>query len=397
VLARDAENLPAQAMEVWVQLYIAYSERKDNWGLEEEFEPMIDDMLTIVRRGNVGSFLVRDVVEKISGPPRHRDDEALEILRAALRVDPLNFELLWAEANLFRSTNQLEDARQSLLTALQIAPDNPLLYWTLSNIAADLNEQVESMDWLRQASIVDASDPNYRVNIARRFYSFGLREQGDIWLERARAIDETRAAVADTELMSIALAGDEERLLGRATEILPKTLDPDTKHDGFWPINYYVAVMARQGRAREALDYLGDLVPGLEDYSTLAGDNRGTFYTQGVSSWLQQYVMDHDSYRALMEQYIDTLDAAGIAWREPSTNVISMAVSMGNLDEAKKLFVQHHESWHWANWWQLLNFPWLEEFRAEPDVAPILQQRREKRERIAEELKNMSMRPEWGL
>jgi TolB-like protein/Tfp pilus assembly protein PilF len=397
VLARDPENLPAQAMDVWVQLYIAYDERKDNWGLDEKFEPMVDDMLALVRKGNVGSFLVRDVVEAISGPPRNRDEEALEILRAALRLDPLNFELLWAEASLYRSTNRLEDARQSLLTALQIAPDNPLLYATLSEIAADLNEQVEGMDWLRQASIVDPSDPIYRLAIARRFYSFGLKEQGDIWLERARAIDETRAAIADAELMSIALTGDDERLLGRVREILPRTLDRDTRHDIFWPINYYVAVMANQGRARDALDYLGNLVPGLEDYSALAGDNRGTFYAQGVSCWLQQYLMDRDSYRLLMEKYIDTLDTAGIAWREPATNVVSMAVSMGDLDEAKRLFLQHHDSWHWANWWQLLTFPWMEDFRAEPEVAPIFRQRREERERIAEELKNMSMRPEWNL
>ncbi len=397
VLARAPDNLPAQAMDTWVQLYIAYDERNDNWGIDESIEPMIDDMLALVRTGNVGSFLVRNVVQNLSGPPRHRDDEALEILRAALRVDPLNFELLWAQASLFRDTERFEDAKQSLLTAIQIAPENPLLYSSLSNTALDLNEHVESMDWLRQASIIDPSDPNYPLLIAERFYSFGLRAQGDHWLERARDIDATRAAIADTELLSVALAGDDEQLLEAARKILPETLEPEPKYDNFWPINYYVAVMARHGRAREALDYLGNLVPGLEDYSKLAGNNRGTFYTQGVSCWLQQYVMDHDSYRALMEKYIDTLDTAGIVWREPASNVVSMAVSMGDLQEAKKLFLEHHDSWHWANWWQLMVFPWLEEFRAEPEVAPIIQQRLQERARIADELKNMSMQPEWNL
>jgi hypothetical protein len=181
-------------------------------------------------------------------------------------------------------------------------------------------------------------------------------------------------------------------------EILPKTLDPEAKHDWVMPINYYVAVMARTGRAREALDYLGNLVPGLEDYSRLAGNTRGAIYTQGVSSWLQQYVMDRESYRTLAEDYIDMLDTAGIPWRSTATNEIAFAASMGDLDEAKRLFLEHNGSWDISEstWWQMLSFPWLEELRDDPEVAAILQQHLQDKERIAEELREMSKRPEWN-
>ena len=401
VLAQRPDDLAAQVLDLLIDVFSGYAQRDDAWGLDPTLELLVDEMVSLVGQGSVDPFTLRELVGMLRY--RDRDEEAIEVLRDALERDPLNFELLWAQATALRAAERFDEARQSLLTALEIAPDNPMLHINIAFIELERENYVEAFDWFRQASVIDPSDPVATLRLAEFFYLFDLSEQGDAWLAHGRPIGPDRKSLnrykRDLELISASVARDDERLLELTESALAADLEEDI--DTFWPIQYYVELMARRGQARAALDYLSGLVPGLEDYTRLAGATRASFYTQGISSWLQQYVMDRESYRESMATYVNTLDAAGIPWRVNGgeANGISMDASVGKLDEARRVFLEESETWsaYDTRWWQILNYQWLEEFRQDPEVAARLAEHLEQKEQIRKELLEILQRPEWQL
>jgi TolB-like protein/Tfp pilus assembly protein PilF len=399
VLAQRPDDLTARVMDLIVDYNSGYAKREDAWGPEPALEALVDDMVALVgqSKGNIDPFVLRELVALLRG--QDRDEETIDLLRDALKLDPLNFELLWAQANALRGVKRLDESKQALLTAMQIAPDNPLLYFNIAGIGFQEKNWAEGFDWLRKAVEVDPSDPILPGNLAGMFYIFGLREQGDPWLARAQALSPDRGYMVGLEMRSAFLAGDDERLRELTESALPLGIAGEI--DVFWAIQLYVVLMSSRERAREGLDFLSGLLPGIEDYTKLAGATRSTFYTQGISSWLQQYVMDQKSYRQLMETYVSTLEAAGIPWRVDGgeANGIAMDVSVGKLDDARRLFLEESGNWlmNSPQWWQVLNYPWLEEFRQDPEVAARLAEHLREKEQIRAALLEMVQRPEWQL
>ena len=114
----------------------------------------------------------------MTGEERYED--ALAVLRDGLVVDPLNYDLLWAQAGILADTGREEEAMQPLLTALKLAPDNPLIYWRLGMAEIQRGELVRGLNWVRQAAEVDPSDLVLTYILADRFLH---RETPDPWLK----------------------------------------------------------------------------------------------------------------------------------------------------------------------------------------------------------------------
>jgi tetratricopeptide (TPR) repeat protein len=341
--------------------------------------------------------LTREIVEIVS--ERDREEEALDLLLAALEKDPLNIDLLWAQANLYRNSGRPQDAKQPLLTALKLAPDNPDLYNTLGWLAHNQEDFVEAMNWFRQAVIADPEDPHLASVIASIFYSFGLLREGDFWLDRVRSIDPNRMdLIVRLEIMSAAAAQDQDRLLEVVEGTLPLVLSADV--DYFLPSVYYPALMSARGRSQEALDHLTELIPDLQDYSKLTGKNRFSQNLQFTSFGLQGDVLDEESFNQLAASYVIAAEALYPDWRVnfPKMNVINFEVWLGNHDGAKQVFLEAHADWpmYTGQWLQFQVYPWLEELRNEPEVATVVEQYLQKKARIADELREMLKQPEWS-
>jgi TolB-like protein/tetratricopeptide (TPR) repeat protein len=398
VLDRRPENLSAQVMDLALQLFIGYIENT-HWGRDETLEPLVDEMLLLANQGAVDSFLTRLLVGIISG--RDRDEEAMALLLSALETDPLNIDLLWAQAQLYRRTGRPEEARQPLLTALKIAPDNPQLYMTLGVLAESQGEFVESMNWFRQAHIADPESAEFAAVIARSFYHFGLLQEGDPWLERARLIDPDYDLVGN-EIYRAAEARDQDRLLELVERALPLVLTAEV--DYFLPTVYYPAILSSQGRSQEALDHLTGLIPAMQDYSKLVDGNRFAQYMQIVSFNLQSDVMDRDSFERLAQSMVKAIEAQypDVYGTPASVNTINKMLLnswVGNHEKARELFLEGHADWPMFNgqWLQLQIYPWFERLRNDPEVAAAIDEYEQKKARIADELRAMSRRPEWQL
>jgi TolB-like protein len=387
------DSRTAQLMGLLMQFYIGRSEQT-HWGFSDESRALVDDMLEIARSGNVDSFLIRAVVSIISGVPLQKDEEALELLRAALEADPLNYELLWAQATLFRITDRPEEARQPLLTAARVAPQNPMIRFVLGNLALEQGEFGESLDWRRQATLLDPDDPVLFSRIARAFYDVGLIEEGDHWFGKVRAMNPDPCQVWSLEAHAADAAGDHDRLIERTSnDLAAVVLQPNFC---YFPIDYFIWTMSELGRSQQAIDYLEELIPDIYSGTAIA-DNRRQQYIQGMAMWLHSDVMDKESYQSYMKDFLVTWDAAFPDWREISAPIyeISFDFVTGEADRAKSLFLEtytHNNFWRWK---QLLNYPWLAEFRKDPEVATRIDEYLQRKTRFAEEAHQLLDQPEW--
>jgi hypothetical protein len=156
--------------------------------------------------------------------------------------------------------------------------------------------------------------------------------------------------------------------------------------------------MSDQDRAREALDYLASLIPEIQDYSQVIIDNRRNYYIQNMSILLLAELMDQADYRQLYLDYAKAVLAEYPNWHDIAADVyrISHYVLAGEPDTAEALFLENHES-RMTNfrWKQLLKFPWLKEFRSDPEVASVVDQHLKEKENHRREIAAMLEKPEW--
>ncbi len=402
VLAQRPDNLSAKVMDRLVQLYIGYIQ-DPNFGLDESLEPLVDEMVRLAKQGRIDSFLTGELVFQISGA-RGRDEEALELLLAALETDPLNIDLLRAQYRFFRDTGRLKEAKQPLLTALKIAPANPEFYRYLAELARSHENFVEALDWNRQALVADPEDPEIAISVARTFYQFGLLSEGDQWFDRVRAMNSGRDdLIFRLEIESAAAVQDQDRLI----EVLEKGIALTISAEGYDYLStvYYPSVMSEQGRSQEALDYLTGLIPELQDYSKLIRTNRYEHFMQGQTFLLQQDVMDQESFEHLAEgfakvahaQYPWFADTTDPTIQERNIYKVLYRTWLGEHDQALKLLPQSHADWPMlSESWRLLQvYPWFEDYRNDPEIAVTISQYEEKKASIADELRKMVKRPEW--
>jgi TolB-like protein/Flp pilus assembly protein TadD len=172
VLAQRPDDLAAMGLKL-VARVVAADRAADLGTANDAFE----ELLPLMDAGYGDSYVRRFAVESLVSRGRH--EEALTVLRDGLVVDPLNYDLLWAQADILTETGRLEEALQPLLTARKLAPDNPLIYWRLSELSFKRGETVEGLNWLRQASEADPADPVLKSILGSRFYWLGLLQEGN--------------------------------------------------------------------------------------------------------------------------------------------------------------------------------------------------------------------------
>jgi hypothetical protein len=161
--------------------------------------------------------------------------------------------------------------------------------------------------------------------------------------------------------------------------------------------------MGAQGRSQEALDYLTELIPELQDYSKLVDTGRFEQYLQLVSFPLQEDLMDRANFERLAHGLSEIVEAQypwvsdTAAPGENTINKVLFRTWSGDYDQALELLVEGHADWPMFNgqWLQLQIYPWFEDYRNDPEVAAAIDQYEQKKARIADELREMVRQPEW--
>ena len=85
-------------------------------------------------------------------------------------------------------------------------------------------------------------------------------------------------------------------------------------------------------------------------------------------------------------------------WHDIAADVykITHYVLAGEPDTAEALFLENHETrmnnWRWK---QFLNYPWLEEFRSDPDVSAVIDEYLAEMDNYRQKITTMLESPEW--
>ena len=390
VLEQRPDDLAARGLNLMIQIFSA-NLRLDFKSAEATFE----QMLPLMQEGYGDSYVRRFVIQDLAAYERY--DEALAVLRDGLAVDPLNYDLLWAQATIFLQTDREQEAMQPLQTALKLAPDNPLIYWRLGMVAINQGNYISGLNWVRQAGEVDPSDPMLKAMLAWRFYGLDLLEEGDYWAEQTRKIATDSALIRDLEITSVAARNDDDILLDltRTTidEVLKGEMDDSVT---VLATNHYGRIMQDRGLAREALDFLIARQPGINDFNALA-DNWNEVLLQAFSFHLWAGVLDAQSFREKAVKYEALLDDKFEFWRENSDNVVVVSVWIGDMQAAKTVFFEEFDDLRVTHgWWDtIFDANLLADFRKEPDVAARLAEVTRQRKELREQVLQMLQEPEW--
>jgi len=241
--------------------------------------------------------------------------EAVEVIQAGLLVDPLAADLYSTLGNIYRDQNQLDQAREALQRSQQLAPENPNTYALLALLEQDADNLPAALNWQRKAAEVDPQDHEIAGQIAEKFYSLELPEEGDRWFARVRALApdspwqhklEVRRAVARMEFdQAIAMA---QKVISAQT---------DDRDSAFWyPLFTYTRLMLDSGRAREAYDFLVSVRPDITNYAVLPDDIQGLLM-QIFSIRMMTGFESFETRKQAWQQLIANFDARGFPWRDP--------------------------------------------------------------------------------
>ncbi len=400
-LREDApDNVDAQVMKLLVQIYQA-RESPTRWGQDPVVGALIDEALVIAREQRIDSFLTSNLVNLISGFPWYRDEIALELLSRALEDDPLNFELLWAQSVAYIVADRPEDARQPLLTALKLAPENPRIPRMLGNLAMRQDRYPEGFEWLRKAWELDVDDREPLRDITMALYDLELFQQGDYWQAKALDPDENSCTNDAMRVIELDAKGAHEPLIEMLSEGLQQAAD--NFDFCYFPEERYIWTMAEEGRIGEALEYLGSLDPRVLDFDQLIEDNIKLWIWQAMALWASAAVMEPEVFRQTYERYMEDVFAVYPDYFDIAAPnyTISHYVFAEQPEEARRVFFETFAAWptygpglHWR-WHQLLNYPWLAEFRSDPEIAAVIDRYHQYRANMRADVAEFLEQPAW--
>jgi tetratricopeptide (TPR) repeat protein len=259
-------------------------------------------------------------------------------------------------------------------------------------------ELAEALHWYRQAFLLDRDDPSVMSRIASAFYEMGMLAEGDYWAMLVRTRNPDACLISMLETESAELAEDYDRLLETVRRGL--TIAVSRERFCFAHVDYYLWTMSKLGRSQEAIDFLSELVPGLRNYAIVAGENKNVSYIHAMSAFLHVDLMDAEDFRDMVAGFVN-------AWYEHNAPInaeennhapvylISMEFGQGNLEAAKTIFLDSYTSMSPWRWKQFLNFPWLKEFRDNPQVAPVVDEYLLSQAVAKKKVREMLKQPEW--
>lgn len=393
VLAVEPSNLEARQYEIRLRADEAYVNMDINLR-----NALMQELVETFENGQGDTFLLSIASNWLVA--QSRPDEALNLLKDALVSDPLNVDLLLAQANLLRNKDGPDAAEQPLKTALTVQPDNPEILRRLGLMEFGRRQLVEGLRYMRKLELIDPLDPQPTAEIAATLTEVGLYEAARLWMADYRSRQDDYGAVLNLEIQLAAERGDEAEL----RRIVPRMLDDIFKGRiaggaHLILLREYAVIMLREDRAQEGLDYLESFRPGIAQVSTEAvtgwGDLR--IRTQAVGP-LFRAVSDSQSFMRFQEATLAFLASRGVVITDENPAIVGIRYHNEGLESAKAAFFSiYNEDLYILSftWNQFKRVPWAAELRADPDIIAVMDAREARIAELREEVLALMAEPEW--
>ncbi|MGA9575222.1 MAG: tetratricopeptide repeat protein, partial [Lysobacterales bacterium] len=330
VLVVEPENYMARALKLQSELGI-----NDKFIPEERARKFqeLRDLLPLLPNG---SFL-RDYVALNLSFNQGRHQEAVEVIQAGLLVDPLDANLHDTLGKTFTRMKRYDEAMVSLQRALALQPDDPNIYFDIGDLKAELGDLNGTLEWRRKAVEVDPQDHELAAELAQDFFNLGLLEEGNHWAAKSIAMAPQSAVGRRVRLQQAYASGDMGLALSLAQSMIK---DQVSIRQGsfFTALDVYGELMSKNGRQREAYDFLLSIRPELEDFATFPGDFKGLRMQREMILLMPAFKPPEEAGQAWL-QYAANLERAFPRWRDFALNQVLDAQMRGRLDEAERLAI----------------------------------------------------------
>lgn len=120
-----------------------------------------------------------------------RHDQAIDLLRQAIELDPFN-PLLHAElGEAFAWAGEKDSAVNSLMRALELDPEHAFTMRVLGSYYLAYGEPAEAIKWLRRALAIDPSNVAATARMVSAYLSLGAQEEAEFWYQRLEEMPDT--------------------------------------------------------------------------------------------------------------------------------------------------------------------------------------------------------------
>ena len=325
--------------------------------------------------------------------------QAIEVLQAGLMIDPLEAELHRWLGRIYNDSGQLDEARASLQRSLELAPDNPNGYGTMTEVEKEADNLPAALDWMRRASLVDRQDHELAAHIARDLYRLRLTEEGDYWLARVQALAPSSGLARSLQVERAAAREEPEEVIELASAVIADQVEP--RHGAFGrSLYHYSETMMREGKSREAYDFLTSVRPEITEYGRVPPDMQG-LVMQWNSIGLMSGFESFENRKAAWQKFSGTLEELGFPWKKDPTdgNVTWDALVNGDVERAVDHYLEYELNEPLAKRLDRHRKPYYAVYAPvyeEPRVAVRLAEDARRFAALREEVRTMLQRPEWN-
>jgi tetratricopeptide (TPR) repeat protein len=359
---------------------------------------MVDELLTLLQVIPTETHLRTWVAQTLS-TYFNNEQQAIDLLQAGLMIDPLDAELHRVLGEIYTRAERLDEARAALNRSLELAPDNPNSYYTFSALEKEVDNLPAALDWLRQASLVDRQDHEMAAMIAIDLYRLRLPEEGDYWLARVQALAPSSGLARSLQVERAAAREEPEEVIELASAVIADQVEP--RHGAFGrSLYHYSETMMREGKSREAYDFLTSVRPEITEYGRVPPDMQG-LVMQWNSIGLMSGFESFENRKAAWQKFSGTLEELGFPWKKDPTdgNVTWDALVNGDVERAVDHYLEYELNEPLAKRLDRHRKPYYAVYAPvyeEPRVAVRLAEDARRFAALREEVRTMLQRPEWN-
>ena len=373
MLAVNPDNLEARQFDLRLRADLAFYEME-----LPTYHELVAELVETFQEGNGNPHVRARASAYLAGNGRF--DEGLQLVRDGLVNDPLNVDLLLAQANLFGRSGRPKDAEQSLLAALELQPGNPVILWYLGMVNVGMQDILKGLDYWRRTELADPNDPRPTHEILLTFTEVGMYEHAERWMQELRSRTSDVGLLVAAEIQTAGERGDENAL----RKVVPEAID-DLFRKGISDTSAglllleYTNIVIKDGNAGAALDRFEANFPGV---TNIVGDTDHEWQEQMVRMRavlpLIRETADDATWRQTIEAFDSNYRESGRELNEGSWNHFWMEYHLNGFDAGKKAFFHvfpediYILSWRWH---RLVRENWTAELRADPDIAAAIADR----------------------
>jgi len=211
-----------------------------------------------------------------------RAPEGIEVLRQAMRVDPLSVAVHSDLSSVLTRLRRFDEAELVADRLREINPATPYGWLAHGYVQTAKGNWAASVSLWEQAAALDPNDPEIAADIGQQYLSLGLVSEAEQWFDRASEIDASHpVSLAAPLILNWVVDGNDKNNARRARELLNDNIE--NRQFSKWYVTYMLLDDAqRSGDYTAFLDTLDNLHPNLfDDPPVYAENNRAITHLVG--------------------------------------------------------------------------------------------------------------------